>query len=163
MMLLDTIKIVTPEEMRFLEAKSIEAGHSSEGYMQKAGEGIAAYTALFIKEKGLKKEVTLVTGKGNNGGDAYVAGLELLKRGFAVKAFYLYDSKECSELNQKYFHKFKALGGRLYFLQKAALLDPYPEGVLLDGLLGTGFQGCVEGLLKEVIDKINTLKVEVLA
>ena len=79
-------KIVRAEEMARIEKISMEAGASAEAYMLKAGEGVAQRIEAFVKEKGLEKVVTLLVGKGNNGGDALVAGNFLLHRGFQVEA-----------------------------------------------------------------------------
>lgn len=150
---LDGMKVVRAEEMARIEKVSIEAGASDEGYMLKAGEGIAARVESFVSEKELEKTVTLLVGKGNNGGDAFVAGTFLLNRGFHVEAFQVVPLKEASPLCQKHGKDFKGK------MQEAF----EPKGVILDGLLGTGFQGRVEGKLQEVIEKANQSKLPILA
>lgn len=150
---LDGMKVVRAGEMARIEKASIEAGASDEGYMLKAGEGIAARVESFVSEKELEKTVTLLVGKGNNGGDAFVAGTFLLNRGFHVEAFQVVPLKEASPLCQKHGKDFKGK------MQEAF----EPKGVILDGLLGTGFQGTVEGKLQEVIEKANQSKLPILA
>jgi len=152
---LEGAKVVTSQEMRRLEKLSIDDGYLSDNYMVQAGFGVAEYVSAFIEKKQLSKEVILLVGKGNNGGDAYVAGIELLKRGFTVKALYLYDTKECSELNQKYFHKFLENQGVATLLTEAKQLDFHSKAFILDGLLGTGFQGSLTGFLKQVVEAVN--------
>ena len=86
---LEGMKVVRSDEMARIEKVSMEVGASDEAYMLKAGEGIADRVEEFVKEQGRDKTVTLLVGKGNNGGDAYVAGTFLLNRGFNVEAFHV--------------------------------------------------------------------------
>lgn len=155
-MQLEGMKVVRGEEMALVEKRSIVEGASDESYMLKAGEGIAARVEVFTKEKNLGKWVTLLVGKGNNGGDAFVAGTFLLHRGFEVEAYHLVDAKECSPLCQKQAKEFIKAGGRV---QKELRL----KGVIVDGLLGTGFHGKLEGKIVQVIQKANQSKLPILA
>lgn len=150
---LEGMKVVRADEMARIEKVSMEAGASDEAYMLKAGRGIADRVEAFIKERGLEKVVTLLVGKGNNGGDAYVAGTFLLNRGFHVEAYHVVEMGEASPLCQKHGKEF---GGKR---QENLEL----KGVILDGLLGTGFQGVIEGKIKEVIEKVNGSGAAVLA
>ena len=152
-MSLEGFKIVKASEMARIEKESIEEGASDEAYMLKVGEGVADRVEQFVLEKELKKRVILLVGKGNNGGDAFVAGTFLLHRGFHVEAFMIAPMSECRPLCQKHG---KAFQGKIqeHFS---------PEGVLVDGLFGTGFQGAVEGKLKEVILQANGSRVPILS
>ncbi|MCB1106747.1 MAG: NAD(P)H-hydrate dehydratase [Chlamydiia bacterium] len=147
------MKVVRAEEMTRIEKVSIEEGASDEEYMLKAGEGIADRVEAFIEERILEKCVTLLVGKGNNGGDAFVAGTFLLNRGFHVEAYHVAAMEESSPLCQKH-----GKGFRGKFQEVLEL-----KGVLVDGLLGTGFQGVVKGKLQEIIEKVNRSKLPVLA
>ncbi len=147
------MKVVRSDEMMRIEKVSMKVGASDEAYMLKAGEGIANRVESFVKERGRNKKVTLLVGKGNNGGDAYVAGTFLLHRGFSVEAFHVVEMKEASPLCQKHGREFE--GKRQDKLEL--------NGVILDGLLGTGFQGKVQGKIKEIIEKVNESELPVLA
>lgn len=148
-------KVILSSEMARVEKLSIEEGASSEGYMLKAGLGISEKLQDYIENNHLSKRVILLVGKGNNGGDAYVAGCDLLKKGYKVLALYLFDAKECSKLNALHFESFQKSGGEAKrFTHKNDLIS-LKEGLILDGLLGTGFSGDTEGLIKEAIDGAN--------
>jgi len=153
-------KIISAREMARIEKKSIEAGASSERYMLKAGEGIASHVEAFM-QKHQEKEITLLVGKGNNGGDAFVAGALLLKKGYTVHAYHLFKTEESSSLCQKYEKAFKQASGTVTFPSKTT--DITLAGVILDGLLGTGFQGEVKGLLLDVIELANASKCPVIS
>ncbi|MCB1109847.1 MAG: NAD(P)H-hydrate dehydratase [Chlamydiia bacterium] len=150
---LEGTKVVRAEEMARIEKVSMEAGASAEAYMLKAGEGVAQRIEAFVKERGLEKVVTLLVGKGNNGGDALVAGNFLLHRGFHVEAFRMVSLEEASPLCQKHG---KGFDGKWQDVLKL-------KGVIVDGLLGTGFQGTVEGKLRELIQQVNASKLPVLS
>ncbi len=149
-------KVVRAEEMARAERATIEAGASDEAYMLKAGEGIALLIERFIQHKDLEKRVTLLVGKGNNGGDAFVAGTFLLGKGFAVEAYQCVPLEEASPLCQKHGKLFAEAGGGIQ--QELDL-----KGVILDGLLGTGFRGKVEGKLAEAIEEVNDSELPVLS
>lgn len=149
-------KVVTASEMARVEKLSIEAGASGEAYMLKAGEGIAAVVNRFCEAD--DKVVTLLVGKGNNGGDAFVAGTFLLHQGFHVEAYHLVEAKEASPLCQKHEKEFLKAGGAVHRGK-----DLVFKGVIVDGLLGTGFQGKLEGKILGVIERANDSKCPILA
>ena len=84
--MMQDIQVVSAEEMAH-----IETGGDFEHFMLEAGKKIAEVAESYIKAHGLSKQITLLVGKGNNGGDAYAAGLFLLERGYRVHAYPLYD------------------------------------------------------------------------
>lgn len=151
-------KVISAKEMKRVEKLSIDEGACDETYMLKAGEGIAARVEAFIKENCLEKTVTLLVGKGNNGGDAFVAGTFLLNRGYEVEAYHMVSTKESSPLCQKQEKAFLSAGGEVKRGKELSF-----KGVILDGLLGTGFQGKLEDKMAEVIQKANRSKLPILA
>lgn len=158
MVQLEGQKVIKGKEMARVENESIQDGASDEGYMLKAGEGIACRIEAFIEERGRAKKVTLLVGKGNNGGDAFVAGTFLIQRGFEVQAYHLVEAGESSPLCKKHEKNFLEAGGKVSRGNEVRL-----EGVIVDGLLGTGFQGKLEGLIIDVINKANSSRLPILA
>ena len=74
MVALEGLKIVTAHEMARIEGMAYAQGASELTFMENAGEAVAKATENFIQTHDLEKIVTLLVGKGNNGGDAYAAG-----------------------------------------------------------------------------------------
>ena len=75
------MRVLTAEEMRRAEKLAVEAGSSYEALMEQAGQG--AVSLLLSRERArLEKEgLTVLLGRGNNGGDGLViarAALEAL-------------------------------------------------------------------------------------
>jgi NAD(P)H-hydrate epimerase len=149
-------KVVTATEMARIEKLAYAAGASDLGFMENAGKGIAEKTEQFVSEHALEKRVTLLVGKGNNGGDAFAAGKHLVSRGFSVTALLTYPLDHCSPLCQKQCEEFKRAGGTI---QSNKTL----QGVILDGLTGTGFHGKAEGELLDAIELANSSKLPILA
>ncbi len=147
---MESVKVVTPAEMT-----RIEQTGDPERFMQEAGTGVATAVAAFIQERQLPKKVLMLVGVGNNGGDAWAAGAILLAQGFQVSAYPIAGAR--SVLNQKFFERFKQNQGRIL-----AKLQ-FEDGVILDGLLGTGFRGHIEGEMASVITAANGSKLPILA
>lgn len=150
------LPIVSSKEMARLEALSIEEGASDEAYMDKAGLEIATHLIKILgQDKLVKKEIKLLVGRGNNGGDTLCAGCYLLKNTINVKAFCLFNFLESSKLNQHYRKLFESLGGDLRQIQTVEEIKIEEGDLVLAGLLGTGFHGKTEGLIKDVIASVN--------
>ena len=146
-------KVVTAKEMARTETLSIQKGASALEYMLKAGQGIAERIATFIQERNLEKQVILLVGKGNNGGDAFTAGAFLKRKGHKVIAYSLFPCDAMSPLCQKQKEVFEKEGGTLFFPKRAS--EIVCKGVVIDGLLGTGFQGALTPFLSSVIAHVN--------
>lgn len=160
---MDTIKVVTAREMARLEAISIKEGMNSADYMNQAGRGIAEWIESLIVEHDLDRQVVLLVGKGNNGGDAFRAGRILLKEKYRVRAYVMHSESEGSELNIYHRKKFIKHGGEVCPIASVEDLEIFPNELIVDGLLGTGFNGECKGLLREVIEYVNAKKVPVLS
>jgi len=156
-------KVVSAREMARIEKKSFEDGQSPERYMNKAGKGIAERVQISIEEHENKRQVSLLVGKGNNGGDAFAAGICLLELGYEVNAFHLFAFEESSQLCQEKYRHFREEGGEVYHPKSLDELAFYQKGVILDGLLGTGFDGSTSGFLAEVIEFVNAQDIPVLS
>lgn len=154
-MTLEGYKVVTAKEMAQMEKVSIDEGANAEQYMQTAGLGISKITENYTLLFKLKKKVILLVGKGNNGGDAYVAGIDLMKKGFEVTAYQLFPLDASSPLCQSKGKQFLNGGGEILFPTTIDAVHLIPDGVILDGIFGTGFEGETEGLIKEVIVYVN--------
>lgn len=144
--------VVTADEMKRLEKEAFSAGASEEKYMQNAGEGIATAVEKFLIAPSNTEHIYILIGKGNNGGDGFVAGEILHRKGFSVIAYHLHPLEECSPLSQKMGKHFAKAGGKMVHLESEPIFE---KGIILDGLVGTGFRGAAEGFLSEVIETAN--------
>lgn len=154
------LPIVSADEMKRIEKEAFTAGESEQEYMERAGAGIAAVLEDFLVTPAGTGTIYLLIGKGNNGGDAYVVGEILKQKGFSVLAYALFPEEECSPLSQKMAGRFKKAGGKIRVVPSAPLFD---EGIIVDGLVGTGFQGAAEGLLADIIKAANQSELPIFA
>lgn len=159
-MSLEGLKVISAKEMTRIENLSFDQGHSSATYMEAVGDSIAHHVAAFISKNHLEKKVGLLTGKGNNAGDAYAAGVQLLAHGFTVVAHPLYTSGMCSPLCQKQEALFIKAGGKTL---PPGSFNFETQGILVDGICGTGFRGKAEGHEERAIHAANTSRLPILS
>ncbi len=157
------MKVIQANEMGRVERLAYEKGASEEEFMNRAGEGIAEQIQSFIARYHLKPEITLLCGRGNNGGDAYAAGLILLNGGFNVSALAFSSFEEGSSLCQLQSKRFVKAGGIIKYIQKGSQIAFGESEMLVDGILGTGFHGEVTGLYREAIEQANGSNIPILS
>ena len=78
---LDDLPVLTASQMRAAEDDATAAGTDVETLMERAGAGVAAWTARL----GAGSPVLILCGAGNNGGDGYVAARLLRDNGVDVR------------------------------------------------------------------------------
>ena len=129
--------------------------------MNEAAEGIAAITKEFIEQLNLPKKIILLTGKGNNGGDAYTAGALLCKKGFSVLAISAFPSKNVlpSAVNAMTISlRAEEKSSRFRNTPKSRRLWSHPRWSC-----GTGFKGKRVGPLAKAITWANQSDLPILA
>ncbi|MFI0435056.1 MAG: NAD(P)H-hydrate dehydratase [Parachlamydiaceae bacterium] len=153
------MKVLSARAMAEAEASAYERGFTHRELMENAGRSIALAVEEFIKKHQLAFRVSLLCGKGNNGGDAFVAGTYLLKKGFEVTSIQLDCLENCSPLCQESAKRFFLEGGRVNRQINFSGL----QGIILDGLFGTGFKGEVASPYDALIDAANQSGLAILA
>ncbi len=162
-MTLEGYKVVSAKAMADMEKLSIDEGANAQQYMQTAGLGISKIVENYCLLFKLQKKVILLVGKGNNGGDAYASGCDLLKKGFQVTAYQLFPLDESSDLCKANGKEFLSGGGEMLFPTTLDALHLFSDGVIIDGIFGTGLTGEVSGFIKEVIEHANTHNMHLLS
>lgn len=153
------MKVVTPKVMTELEAKAYQQGFVERDFMENAGKGISERVQNFFQTSAEPKKVQLLCGKGNNAGDAFVAGCDLLAHGYEVSAIQLEDLEHCSPLCRQNGKRFLENGGKI-------VRDPNAiatSGILLDGIFGTGFKGKVGLPYSTLIEAANQSGLSILS
>lgn len=140
--------VLTPTQMREADQFTIKnLGVPALQLMERAG------CALFHQAKLLAPtgKILLVAGGGNNGGDGFVAGRQLLLDGREVDAVLL--SKQCTHECELNLSEYLMNGGTLH--------DEIPEkdyALVLDCLFGTGYRYREDERIEAAIRKMNALK-----
>lgn len=145
------MKVVTASTMAKLESIAYKEGCKEETFMERAGLGISLAAQSFVEEYKLSKSVLLLCGKGNNGGDAFVAGCYLLEAGYEVHAAFVDTFDNCSPLCKQNGKRFLEHGGQLI----NNLSDFFSYSFILDGIFGTGFKGVVQEPYASLIQAAN--------
>ena len=139
---------VTAAEMKRLEQQADAAGLSYRQMMENAG---AAAAALALRAWPAVKSAAVFCGKGNNGGDGFVAARHLANAGLAVR-LYLVEGEPVT--TDAIYNCGLAREMGLPVLAADALDEPEQADflqnadIILDGVYGTGFHGTLrpEGL-----------------
>lgn len=153
------MKVVSAKAMAELEAKAYQQGFAEIDFMENAGKGIARLTQEFIQNHQLDNQIWLLCGKGNNGGDAFVAGCHLLDQGCRVTAIQLEGLDQCSPLCRQNGRRFLDKNGKI--IRQFDSLGH--QGMILDGLFGTGFKGKVRPPYDSLIQAANQSGLPILA
>ncbi len=156
-------KLVTAEMMRKLDQITIEDfGLSSLKLMTKAGSEV--FKAIEKQEVGLKnKIITIVCGKGNNGGDGLVVAECLLAKGINPNLVVLSAKTSLGGDPKKIYSRII----KKYPEFKVQFISKYKESILkgaqiiVDAIFGTGFNSNPEGVFFDMIQGMNESEAKV--
>ncbi|MGZ4788939.1 MAG: NAD(P)H-hydrate epimerase, partial [Terriglobales bacterium] len=158
------MKITTAAEMREIDRITTEKfGVPSLTLMENAGSAVARFTLTkYLRAR----RFTIVCGKGNNGGDGFVAARKLGNEGKRVVVILLCDPAELKGDAAEMFRQMKmdpAVITSSEQLNAQPMAIAMGADVIVDGILGTGFRPPVSGLYAEAIARINAAKKPVVA
>jgi hydroxyethylthiazole kinase-like uncharacterized protein yjeF len=143
--------LLSPQEMAAADRRTIDAGTPDEVLMERAGRAVVR-AVIELAGGRYGRRVAVVCGKGNNGGDGFVAARLAHREGLGVKCAFV---GELSEVKGAAAH-------HLDLLRRTGLdVQPFSpnalEGadVIVDALFGTGFRGTAEGDAAVAIGAIN--------
>jgi hydroxyethylthiazole kinase-like uncharacterized protein yjeF len=158
------MKIVSAEEMRVIDrATSERFGVPSIALMENAGADVANFV---LSRYPMAGSIVVFCGKGNNGGDGFVAARRLHEHGKEVQVILLADPADLRGDAAVMFGKLPGAAIALHSSEelKSERVRPLLEADLyLDAVLGTGFKPPVSGLYAEAIAGMNASQVPVVA
>lgn len=157
------MKTVSSEQMKEMDRQTIaEFGVPGEVLMDSAGAGVARVIERLADMSGRKHStVFLFAGRGNNGGDAFVAARYLNRWGCNVRVWMTGEKKAVRGDARTHLNRLLSDG-----VDVAELTDDrYDEiaaaawdcGIVVDGILGTGIAGPVRGVAADAIRCVNLL------
>lgn len=139
-------------------------GIPSYSLMTRAGEAVA--DALVERFPDAAADVLVVAGKGNNGGDGFVAARRLIQDGFAVRAVLLGRGADLKGDAARAYAEFRASGGKVIEASGESGLDTAlskrPSAVI-DAILGTGLNAEVKDAPRRAIEIVNSFAVPAVA
>jgi ADP-dependent NAD(P)H-hydrate dehydratase / NAD(P)H-hydrate epimerase len=156
--------IVTAAEMRAIDrATSERFGVPSPTLMENAGTAVAKHVLLSYPAA---NQIAVFCGKGNNGGDGFVAARKLREAGKRVHVILLADP---ADLRGDAAAMFGKLPMEPFVVRSTEELKSprtqaaYTADLYLDAILGTGFKPPVSGFYQEAIAVLNGGRVPVVA
>jgi hydroxyethylthiazole kinase-like uncharacterized protein yjeF len=157
------MKILTAEEMGATDRRTVdEVGVSLETLMEGAGRAVAAFC---LRQYGSESRTVVLCGRGNNGGDGFVAARVLAQAGWLVRIVLLGRMDELKG-------EAAAALGRLRRAASTLIVDEVVEEagleacaptlgdaeILIDALVGTGFKPPLRGLavsLRAMVERLD--------
>lgn len=150
------MKIVTAAEMREIDRRTTEEfGIPSLTLMENAGSAVAEFCLLEYPDA---KTIGVICGKGNNGGDGFVAARKLHEAGKTVRVLLLADP---SEVKGDAAEMLKRLPVQPVVAKDEEELgsddaqQAFNSDLLVDAILGTGFKPPLSDLYRAAIREMN--------
>jgi NAD(P)H-hydrate epimerase len=158
------MKIVTAAEMRAIDrATSERFGVPSLTLMENAGAAVAEHV---LAHHGAARKVVVFCGKGNNGGDGFVAARRLHQKGKTIQVILLADPAELRGDAAVMYGKLPVAAIIVHSteeLKSDRVRLSLPADLYLDAILGTGFKPPVSGLYADAIALMNASQAPIIA
>ncbi|XOV66279.1 MAG: NAD(P)H-hydrate dehydratase [Fluviicola sp.] len=151
------MKILSAQQIRECDAHTIaNEPISSLDLMERASN--AFVEAFLSKVTSENKQVSIFCGTGNNGGDGLAVARLLSEKGWKVDCYLVAFSDKISPDNQKNQERLSKMSMTLRIIKTASDFPDNIYATVIDALVGTGITRPLEGLLGEVVHKINQQK-----
>jgi NAD(P)H-hydrate epimerase len=154
------IKILSGQQMKQMDQKAIEQlGIPGILLMENAGRAVYEEVMEHLNnDSEIPRSVVVICGKGNNGGDGFVAARHLVENGVQTSVISLYRPENLTGaalLNHNILENFLQI---IYFdeidLKKLKEIIIYSD-IVVDAVFGTGLSAEVKGITAEIINTIN--------
>ncbi|HUA13761.1 MAG TPA: NAD(P)H-hydrate dehydratase [Verrucomicrobiae bacterium] len=158
------MKIVTVAEMRAIDGATSERfGVPSLTLMENAGAAVAEHVLAYHSAA---RRIVVLCGKGNNGGDGFVAARRLHQKGKTVQVILLADPSELKGDAALMYAKLPVAAIAVHSseeLKTDRVRLSMPADLYLDSILGTGFKPPVTGLYADAIAMLNAVQAPIIA
>jgi ADP-dependent NAD(P)H-hydrate dehydratase / NAD(P)H-hydrate epimerase len=158
------MKIVSAAEMREIDrATSERFGVPSLTLMENAGSAI---TRFILSDYPEARSISVICGKGNNGGDGFVVARQVAESGRVVRVLLLCGPEELRGDAAAMFEKLTILP---LVVREVSALDSsdaapiFAADLMVDAVLGTGFRPPVSALYAAAIGRTNESRAPVIA
>jgi hydroxyethylthiazole kinase-like uncharacterized protein yjeF len=151
------MKVVSVEEMRRLEARSVAAGVSLDSLMEAAGLAVARRITQMLDGVRGKRAMVLV-GPGNNGGDGMVAARYLSDWGALVTLYMTSPRRRQDKFEECRTRRVRVVEAEEDVDQWALSSYLSLTDVVLDAVLGIGQDRGLDGTLRDLFAKLSEAK-----
>jgi ADP-dependent NAD(P)H-hydrate dehydratase / NAD(P)H-hydrate epimerase len=157
------MKALTAAEMREVDRLTTELfAIPSSQLMENAGRAAANAVLLRIAGRGVndKTRVTVLCGKGNNGGDGFVVARYLKDQKLATSVVLFAKKEDVRGDAEKNLKRWLEAGGEIEFVTEEADWERAwrlvrESHVIVDAMLGTGLKGSASGAIAKAIADVN--------
>ena len=158
-------RVITSEQAKSIDSSARDSfGISTLILMENAGIAVAEEAMKLMKPK---TPIAVICGKGNNGGDGFVAARQLLAKGISPEIYLagkISDVQNEARVNLDIILKLK----QKVFEVSEENLELVKKKIsrcslIIDALLGVGLQGRVRGIFCDLIEAINISQASVLS
>jgi len=165
------MEYITPRKMREIDRRTQEEFDiPATILMENAGRSVFQNAVEMLSEK-QEKKITVVCGRGNNGGDGFVAARHLMNNGIDVSVFLVADVKELRGEAEANYHRAEKIAqtmGKVIEVLNEENLSSFENklevtSLIIDGMFGTGLARKVGEPEKSIIHLINDSEKPVLA
>ena len=148
------MRVFESKEMVNIEKAAVRAGGSLATLMEKAGAAVADLATKIVAEKKLKT-ITVLCGKGNNGGDGFVIA-RFLSYMFDVNVIIANDEPETdlAKLNYNLVPD-KVNIFRFYDNYNESVETIQNSDMIIDAIYGIGFKECLDPSSLEIVQLAN--------
>ncbi len=157
------MKILNSSQMREVDRKAInELGIPGVVLMENAGRfAFEEIVRRFPDFK--KKKISILCGKGNNGGDGFVIARHLINNGANPHIFLFGNEGEVKGDARINFLILLKMGVSIKTINGEEDWERFKEGIkdseiIIDSIFGTGFQGRLEGIWERIFSDINSFR-----
>ena len=155
------MKIVSADEMRAIDRVTSERfGVPSLTLMENAGSAVADHV---LSQYGSAQRIVIFCGKGNNGGDGFVAARQLHDMGKNIRVILLADPADLRGDAAAMYRKLPVEAVVVHSGEELSREAASPADLYVDAILGTGFKPPVKGLYAEAIQLLNRCDAPVVA
>lgn len=148
------LELLTADEMRRAEQITIDGGTPSLTLMENAGRAVAEEV---VRRFPRGSKVAVCCGRGNNGGDGFVCARILRERGFQVRLGLLGAPEDLKEEPKEMARRWDETIEPL----NTSMLEG--TDIIIDGIMGAGLKGPVNGEIADIIQSVNEKKTPVIA
>jgi NAD(P)H-hydrate epimerase len=146
--------------MKAIEVEANATGLTNEQLMENAGYHLANEIMELLpgNEEGEDVQILGLVGPGNNGGDTLIALARLAEKGWTVRAYMLKRSSD----NAALISRLSESNGEVIYAEddeRGLQLQAFVETaeILLDGVLGTGFQFPIKAEIGKILSSVKTI------
>lgn len=160
---------LTRDEVRTLDNLAIERHHiPGIVLMENAGWRLAVEAFKAVRSGELPEPLLVLCGRGNNGGDGFVAARHLRAWGIKVEVLLVGGMEPATDDAALNFRLYQDCGGKV---KRGMEEDAVPllvgvlkeAGSLMDALLGTGLKGEIRGLMGDVLTRVSETELPAMA